>query len=463
MPFLVQALDTFHDFVIGVARALLPTRDWSKRKTGWKFLRVVTMAVNDVHARVDGAIDDLLPDRASEPFLARWAFLKNVTRKPATVARKAAALRVYGTAGVGAVEIGMTLTHRASGLQYVVTENEAIVAGTYIDVDIEAVEPGSAGRLSAGEKLYFDSIPTGIEEEAELTLDIDDDGDDQESLTAWRDRIVSRFRDPPLGGARADYETWSTELTGIATAYVYPLRQGLGSVDVAALHNGRGSARLLSGGELTELEDHLDERKPVGVTLRVLVVEETLTDVDVRIKTNGDAAYEFDWDDATTLSVSAWNGTTRELQFSTPRPASMAIGGRLTISPLAGGGDGVQHVIEQLVSTDRVILEDVPATAPVAGDSVYAGGPLVDPIRDAILEHFDELGTSNTDAQIWGPWEANLRPENIARISQSVVGVRKTTVDTPAATVEPADDPYPDDSTVYMLSPRRVLVRKDHS
>lgn len=463
MPFLVQALDTFHDFVIGVARALLPTRDWSKRKTGWKFLRVVAMAVNDVHARVDGALDDLLPDRASEPYLARWAYLKQVERKPATVARKAAALRVYGTAGVGAVAINDTLTHRASGLQFRITENEAIAAGTYIDVDLEAVEPGTAGRLSAGEKLYFDTIPAGIEEEAELILDLDDDGDDKETITAWRDRVVSRFRDPPLGGANADYVKWATEVTGIASAYVYPNRQGLGSVDVAGLKAGRGSARIPSAGDVTDLQDHLDEEKPVGATVRALTIAETLTDVDVRIKTNGESQYEFDWDDSTALSVLSWNGTTRQLQFGTVRPASMVIGNRITIKPLAGGGDGVQYVIEQLVSTDAVILEEAPATAPVAGDTVYAGGPLVDTIRDAILAHFDELGTSNTDALRWGTWEANLRPENVSSIAQSTQGVRKTTVDTPSATVEPADNLYPNDGTVYFLSPRRVLVRKDHT
>ena len=102
-------------------------------------------------------------------------------------------------------------------------------------------------------------------------------------------------------------------MTGIAEAYCYPLRQGLGSVDLAALHEGSGSARLLLAGEITDLQATIDALRPVDVTFRVLTVEATDVDVEVTIVPNGDALYAFDWDDSTPLEASTWTAGTKTL------------------------------------------------------------------------------------------------------------------------------------------------------
>ena len=454
-------------FLRSLGRALLSTRDWSPLGTGAKWATWVGGAVTDLHAHLRGIWDDVLPDRAQEATggLQRHANVHKVTRKPATGARKASALRVYGSPGAG-VSVGDVLESTA-GLRFEITEADTIPGGgTYVDVDIAAIDTGSQTRLPKGTVLTFSNPPASIEEQAELVLDLDEDGDDQETVGQWRDRLLKKIGDPPLGGADADYEQWALELTGIATAYVYPLRRGLGSIDVAALHAGRGTARLLSAGEITELQDYLDDRAPVHTTggaLRVLTVDDTSADVEVLVQPNGEPEFEFDWDDTvapTAHAATPWDAPSRTLQFTAPRPDSMKPGGRITIKPALGGGTGEQYVIESLSGSDAVVLETAPVPAPAAGDSIYAGGPLVDEVRDAILEHFDELGTSNTDAAPYGPWEANLRPANLYRIAQGTDGVRRSTVVEPAAAVEPADNAYPDDATVYVLVPGRVLVRK---
>jgi hypothetical protein len=401
-----------------------------------------------------------MPDTASGEFLDRWGAIRGVTRKAATPSRKSSALRVFGTVGA-TVATGDALTHDATGLQFQVNEDETIPAAGYVDVDVVAVDVGRQTQLSAGETLRFDDPPTNVNEEAVLQLDIDEDGDDAESDASYRTRILDRFANPPLGGAQNDYVQWALEVTGIASAYAYPGRAGRNSVDVAALHSGSGSSRLLSAGEITDLLEYLDTKKPAGVDLRVLTVATQEQNIIVRVKPNGDPQYEFDWDDSVSTTVNTWSSSTRTLTFNAARPASMKAGDRLTLTPNTAGGDGIQHTIESLVSTNAVILETVPALAPSNSWAVYSGGPLVDPIRDAIIEHVDSLGTSNTDANPYGSWEANLRPENLSKICQSVTGVKRSAVINPSATVEPVDNAYPSDGTVYIVTRALVQIRRD--
>jgi len=462
MAFILPTLSETRDFMIALAKALLPTRDATRRSFLYKFITSVAAGVTDLHAHINEDQKDLLPDTASGVALDRWGAIVGVTRKGSTPARKSAALRITGTLA-STVAIGDELTHEPSGLSFQVNEAEAIPAALTVNVDIVAIDTGSTTRLEAGEVLTFVSAPTGINPDAVLVLDMDEGGDDVESDGAYRKRILDRMSTPPLGGSQADYVTWATAITDIDSAYAYPGRAGLGSVDVAALHAGSGSARLLTGGEITDLLASLEEVAPANVELRVLTVEAVDVDTEVTVWPNGEAAYEFDWDDETALVVSTWTGATRTLVFTTARPDSMRAGDRIIIDPATPyEGAGEQHIIESLSSTDAVVLEESPATAPVATDVVYSGGPLVDEIRDAVLEHIDELGTSNTDVNAYGPWEANVRPENLSRLTQETVGVRRSTVVLPAATVEPADNAYPDDGTVFLAVPRMTIIRRGH-
>ncbi|MDQ3153622.1 MAG: baseplate J/gp47 family protein [Actinomycetota bacterium] len=462
MAFTLPTLTESRDFLIALMKALLPDRDVTRKAFLFKFLTSVAAGVTDLHAHINEDQKDLLPDTASGVALDRWGALVGVTRKGATPARKSAALSITGTLAA-TVAIGDELTHEPSGLSFQVNEAEAIPAGLTVNVDIVAIDTGSATRLDAGEVLTFVSAPTGINPDAVLVLDLDEGGDDVESDGAYRKRILDRMSTPALGGSQADYVAWATSVTDIAAAYAYPGRAGLGSVDVAALHAGSGSARLLTAGEITDLLAKLEELAPANVELRVLTVEDVEVDTEVTVWPNGEAAYEFDWDDTAALVVSTWTAGTRTIVFTTARPASMRAGDRIVIDPATPyEGAGEQHVIESLSSTNAVVLEEAPSTAPVATDLVYSGGTLVDEVRDAILEHFDELGTSNTDAAAYGSWDANVRPENLYRIAQLTNGVRRSAVVLPAATVEPEDNQYPDDGTVFLATPRITIVRQGH-
>lgn len=467
MAFTVPTLDEMAAFLVAFARMLWPDLDSSRTSTLALMSRLFAAGVTDNHAHLQGVRADATPIDAEGDGLAFWGAVTGVPRKGATVARKAAALRLTNNDVVDRpVVIGAELVHK-SALRFALNASATVPAGATLDVAVTSIDTGSACKLAAGETLRFvGSAPTGIEEEAELQADISEGGDDLESEADWKTRILARFQLPPLGGAQEDYVTWARQLAGVDAAYAYPIRQGLNTVDVAGLHRGTGADRRLNPAERASLLAWLNLRRPVGVTVRVLEVLAQATAIEVTVRDTGELAYAWDWHDETPLEVDAWDGPGRKMTFSTDRPDTMVAGGRIIIRDGAGLGDGRQYTIESLDGTDAVVLEDYPKgfdgadLDPTSIDLVYSGGHLVDAVRDALAAHVDELGTANPDAAAYGAWEGNLRTARLAGISTATPGCRDATVAEPVANVEAVDPDFPDDGTIYLITRGRLIVRR---
>lgn len=432
--------------------------DVSQGSFNWKWLRTFAAGVTGGHANLNALISDLFPNTAEGTLLRQWATAKGLVIKSATGARKSNALRVYGT-GSTVVPADRILTH-VSGLTFKNTNSDVIGPGGYVDVDIAAIDVGSATRLNAGESLTFAVSVAGLKESAKLVLDLDEDGADTESDGDLQSRLAKRFSDPPRGGAIADYVAWATEVTGIANAYVYPLRRGWGTVHVAALHAGTGAARMLSSPEVADLQAALDTKRPVGMRgFLVLGTSSEPKDVEHLYIPDGSPDHEPDWDDTTAPSVTVWTSATRKVTLGV-RPDSMKAGDRVTFST---GATGAERVIDALDGVNAIILTvDEDGDVPAVAASVYAGGPLVQPIRAAILAHFASLGTANPDAKRYGTWEGNLDPSALDAAARAIAGVRRANTTTPAVLIEASDPAFPNDGTVGLITPGRVLVRRQH-
>ncbi|MBA2718939.1 MAG: baseplate J/gp47 family protein [Chloroflexi bacterium] len=458
--FNVQSLDEQHGFLVALFKTLFPDADVSAMSDNYLWAMIQAAGVTDNHAHIESVKTDLMPDTSESDMLDRWAIIRGVARKGATSARKANALRVVGIAAT-AVPANAELVHDSSGLRFKITTASVVGPTGFVDVDVAAIDTGSATRLNAGERMTFSTPIANLEDEAELQSDIDEDGTDQESDGALRLRVLSRFRNPALGGAQEDYVQWALEEVGIAAAYAYPLRAGLGTVDVAALHAGSGDARALTGPEVGELQAVLDEKRPISVGgFRVLSVVTQTTNVEVTILTTGEAQYEFDWDDSIAPTGNSWNAGTRVFTLDADRPTSMKAGDRLTLSD---GATGRERVIESLSGTAAVVLEDdQDGDIPTAASIVYSGGPIVQTARAAILALIDGLGTANPDTTRYGSWEGNLRPSAIGRVATNVTGVLDGEVVVPSATIVASDPAFPNDAQIGLIIPGRVLVRKQH-
>lgn len=441
-------------------RARASDDDLSRHKGNYKLASMRAAAAWQIMHAVKTAESGLMADTAAGDDLDRLGATYGVTRKGATPARKANALRVTGTAA-STVAIGDQLTS-AGGLTFQVNENATIPAAGFVDVDVIGVSVGSATRLQTGEVLTFTAAPAGINDEAELQLDLDEDGEDQESQGAYRTRILDQIQQPGMGGNANDYRRWALEVDGIASAYPYPIRRGLGTVDVAALHVGRGSVRLLTTQERDDLKAYIDDVRPVAM-LAFRVIEVTALATNVEVTVDGLPGYGWDWDDTGgSLEVASWEpgGAERTLRLTADRPADIKVGSRIIIKDAAGVGTGEQFAVEDLPATlTDLVLAKAPATSPVSPDEVHAGGDLVDPVRDGILAFMDGLGPAIGSAGL-GDWIDELEPEHLLAIALQTTGVRTGVTVAPSATVTPDDPAWPLDTTVELITPQRVIVRR---
>lgn len=463
MPIQVPTLDDLHQRLIDAFKASFPTYDVSIGSDDWKRLRVIAGLGFQLNHHLQVVSDDVLPDTAALTQLDRHGVVYGVTRKSATPARKADALRLVGTAA-STFSIGDELVSQG-GIRYQVNEAGSIPAGGFIDVDVIAIDTGEITKINSGEVLSFTATPAGLETEAELQLDVDEDGEDQESDGAYRTRILNAIQQPGMGGNANDYRTFAIEEDGIAAAYVYPLRGGVGTVDVAALHAGTGSVRLLTTGEISDLQALMDVKVPVslktGTSFRLVEVTSLVQDIEITIVPSVLPQYRFDWDDSGgPLVVSTWTAATRTLKFTTSRPGDMEEGDRLVIRTAASNGTGEVFAIERFgAAADEVILDRVPSVAPVSPDDVFAAGPLTDLVRDALLDFYDNLGPAIGDDGI-GDWDDSIIPSRLEAIAFTITGVQNATTVLPATTITPSDPQFPLDGTIELLIPGETLVRK---
>ena len=504
MPWKLPSLYETRDVLMAFGRALFPFGNFgSIRSYHGRRATYLAAAVTELHSHIDSVARDLHPLTAGDGApINGWGGVLGVARKDATPARKSAAGKISGAAGA-TVTLGTELLHDASGLRYAVNQAVTIpgVAGvdpdSYVNADLVAIDVGARTRLEAGQVLSFVAPPLGIETSVVLQLALDEDGYDAEQFGSYRNRVLATLSEAPSGGNQADFVKWTlAALNTVATAYAYPNRAGRGTIDVVAFYAGTGTSRSLSDTDRAEVAAYLRSKAPFQVAgdggpLRVLTTIADPQPVEIRLTPNGMAAYAFDWEDSSLPTVSAWEagGVARQLTFTGALPNTLRAGQRLV---LAGGGhDGREYKIESIVSTaspGKVILEKVPATTPAAGHLIYSGGPLVAPVRNAILAHLDGevvyagpgltplpasavestvgldelaegIGSANP-AGLYGVWSGGIVRATLLKLAMYTAGVRNAVVTTPAADYEATDDAFPNDAQIHYVTPGPVVVRK---
>lgn len=505
MPFSIPSLDNTRSLLVAIGRALFPSLNFgSRRSYHGRRVTFLAAAVTQLHAHADSAQRDVHPLTAGKGKPVNdWCAAVGVTPKGATPARKSAAGRVRGSA-TSIQAIGSQLVHSESGLTFQLASPVTIPGiitdpDGFVDADIVAVDVGSKTRLSAGEVLHFSSTSPGIQTDVVLQLDLDQDGFDAEQFGSVRARMLATFSQTPSGGNQADFVKWAmASLSTVATAYCYPNRAGAGTVDVVAFYNAGGTARSLSVGDIAVVKSYIQAVAPFqvagsGAGLRVLTTVADPQLVEIRIQPNGQPAFAFDWDDSSSPTVLSWDPATRKLRFAAALPVSLRAGHRLALVGVASVQDGREYQIESIFSSDTVILSAsaLPPNAPAATDKIYSGGPLVTPIRDAIVAHLngetiyagrgltplpasavdspigldilaDGIGSANPAGKYnsaQSSWSGAILLAQLFGIAKYKAGVRNVTILHPTADYEALDDPFPADGQIHYITPGTVIVR----
>lgn len=183
------------------------------------------------------------PYTATDEWLAGWAALKNVFRKPAAPA-VCPQVQIAGTAGK-TVMAGSTL-RRSDGYEYRLDTEVQLDSGGKGTGSITAVLPdpatdptggGDAGNAPAGTLLTLDVAIAGVESGVCAVVAIAG-GADIEDEDAFRARMLLAWQDTAQGGNDTDYERWALEVPGITRAWVVRRLTGAGTVGIYIMCDG---------------------------------------------------------------------------------------------------------------------------------------------------------------------------------------------------------------------------------
>ncbi len=228
------------------------------------FARVVAGASHMLHGHLDYLGRQIFADTADETFLTRQGGIFGVARNPPEFAT--GEVTITGTNGT-VIPAGTVLI-RADGTEYTTDAEETIASGT-ATADVTASVAAEDGNCDAATELSFESPISGADSVVTVAVGGLSGGADLEDVEDYRVRVLERMRSPPHGGAEADYIAWAKEVSGVTRAWVYPSANGAGSVVVRFVRDDDDSGPIPDSGEVTTVQDYIDERRPVTAAVTV--------------------------------------------------------------------------------------------------------------------------------------------------------------------------------------------------
>lgn len=369
--------------------------------------------------------DGTLRSKTSTEGLDRWAFVFGLLSDVAGVyGRRGASISTGGVATPSTTAPAVLIAANSQAVdstgQIVVKTAAAVTTNgppNTNTISLVSVTTGTAANLSSGTTLTWSSPGVGLDPTFTLTTGLSG-GLDRESDIELLVRLLFRLQNPPRGGAPADYRVWGEESTNTTTgaslsiyrAYVFPLRNGAGTVDVMALYNGSGTGRDIGATVAALVLAYINTKRPVGATVRVIrpYMPAGLA-LRLRVRpTPSLTRYNYDWVDAgASTLVTAYDSVAKTLRFTGTLPnleAAITLGKKPRIQVIVTTATAVPTPYQVRVTAFDVVtvpgstvltLETAVGVAPtVATDYFYAGGPLVEPIAQRILDLIDNLGPS---------------------------------------------------------------------
>ncbi|MGE8614465.1 MAG: baseplate J/gp47 family protein [Achromobacter veterisilvae] len=269
MPFLVPAFAQIRGNLLRDIKNYRPDADVTPDSDFFVRATSVASTVEGLYQHQSWMVRQIFPDTADREYLYMHAAVRGLSLKHAVPAR--GFLRIKGQAGTLVPE-GLQ-AKRGDGVMYrIVADANMPEAGTGLFA-AEAVTAGETGNAVDNTAVTIQVAPSGLDTAA--TLQSMRGGVEQETDTELLARLLELIRRPPAGGNRHDYRRWAMEVEGVSDAFVYPLRRGLGTVDVAIV-SGDG---LPSQDTIDRVRAYIDDVRPVTAK-SCLVVAPTLRQVD---------------------------------------------------------------------------------------------------------------------------------------------------------------------------------------
>lgn len=201
-----------------------------------------------------------------------------VFRKPATFAN---GLVIFpGATGV-VIPQGTLIQTVSDRVEYQTTQDVTLTGPTLVSVT--AIVAGSAGNQESGVPLELVSPIVGVD--TVRTSGAISEGAEIEGDEEYRARILYKKRNPPQGGADADYVIWATSVSPVTDCWVFPQYPEANSVTLRVA-NYNTTPPVLSPSEVQDVVDYVTDRsrKPVTADVRVASVQVSAIVVRAKIR-----------------------------------------------------------------------------------------------------------------------------------------------------------------------------------
>lgn len=326
MPFTTPLFTDIRAELLRDLQNLQPDADVTADSDNYVRATILASAIEGLYQHQQWMVRQIFPDTAETEQLDRHAQLHGITRKAAVAAT--GSITFSGTPG-SAIGVGVE-AKTADGLAFVTTASGSVGGGGTVSLDAQATLPGAAGNVASGTALTLTSPPAGVVSAA--SVDSMTGGAETEADADLLARLLDVLRNPPAGGNAYDYRRWALEVAGVESAFVYPLRRGIGTVDVVVVAAGTA---LPSTQLVDDVQAYLDDRRPVACK-DVLVLAPTELDVPVTVQVSLVAG-------ATLLSVTALIEAALAEYFNGLNPGETAVKSRIEalVSDLTGVADRV--------------------------------------------------------------------------------------------------------------------------
>lgn len=252
MPFTIPSFTDIRDTLLRDIANQLPSADTGPDSDLFIRAASVASAVEGLYQHQAWIVRQIFPDTADTEYLELHAAVRGLTRKRAVSA--SGLIRFTGIPGT-MVPSGQSGT--VNKQSYITTADSTLDATGKADIPAAAAVSGTAGNQPAGTIIQLSAIPAGIDSQATI-IDMTG-GTEQESDSELLARLLELIRRPPAGGNKYDYRRWAMNIPGVTAAYVYPLRRGLGTVDVVITAAGT----LPSAETIAAVQAYINEVRPV--------------------------------------------------------------------------------------------------------------------------------------------------------------------------------------------------------
>lgn len=277
--FIVPTLEEIRDSILRDYQTYYPNADISEDSDAYARASSLAACAEGIYAHQKWLIKQFFPDTADTAFLEKHAGLRGLRRRNATYA-----------AGKGATVSGNPDAVIAVGLQiktedgrfYETTESAVISSEGTTVVAVRSLATGAAQNIKTATKGSFMAAPVGVSSDVVLNDVVG--GTNKESDSSLLERLLNKIRRPAAGGNRYDYKDWALDVDGVEQAYVYPLRRGLGTVDIAITADND----VPNDDTVHRAQAYIDDERPVTAKeSKVVKPDVTKVNFNIQVKISG--------------------------------------------------------------------------------------------------------------------------------------------------------------------------------